>query len=429
MTTTALRDAGAQPLRSLDWSKASTVLDIVIPVYNEETDLPACVRRLHAHLRDAVPFSAQLTIVDNASTDGTLAVARRLELELPRVRVMHLPEKGRGRALRAAWTASDAPIVAYMDVDLSTDLAALLPLVAPLISGHSDIAIGSRLNRSSRVIRGPKREIISRCYKQLLHRTLGTRFADAQCGFKAIRSEVAAALMPLVEDNGWFFDTEMLVIAEHSGLRIHEVPVDWIDDANSSVDIWATAVADLKGVLRVGRALANGSLALGALRGSLGRGGLLGARPLKPETQSTRFAAIGAVSTIAYALLFWALQPVVGSVTANVLAMLVTAVLNTEANRRLTFGRCWRYGAVRQHLRGLGLFLPAAAITGTSLSLLHHVNPTAGRITDLVFLTAVNVLVTVARFPLMRHWVFRSPNLLTTPPAGSSIRLTKENSR
>ena len=147
-------------------------------------------------------------------------VAHRLADELPGVRLLALPEPGRGRALRTAWLGSDAPVLVYMDVDLSTDLAALLPLVAPLISGHSDLAIGTRLARSSRVVRGAKREIISRSYNLLLRGALATRLSDAQCGFKAIRADVAAKLLPLVEDTGWFFDTELLVLAERSGLRI-----------------------------------------------------------------------------------------------------------------------------------------------------------------------------------------------------------------
>ena len=147
-----------------------------------------------------------------------------------------------------------------MDVDLSTDLAALAPLVAPLISGHSDLAIGTRLGRGARVVRGPKREIISRCYNLILKSTLAARFSDAQCGFKAIRADVAERLLPHVADTGWFFDTELLVLAERSGLRIHEVPVDWVDDPDSRVDIVATATADLKGIARLLRGFADGSI-------------------------------------------------------------------------------------------------------------------------------------------------------------------------
>jgi glycosyltransferase involved in cell wall biosynthesis len=167
------------------------VLDVVVPVYNEEDDLEPCVRRLHAHLSGSFPYPFRITVADNASTDATADIARRLAAELPAVTAVHLAEKGRGRALKHAWTSSDAAVLAYLDVDLSTDLAALLPLVAPLITGHSDLAIGSRLSRGSRVVRGAKREIISRGYNLLLRGTLAARFSDAQCGFKAIRADVA----------------------------------------------------------------------------------------------------------------------------------------------------------------------------------------------------------------------------------------------
>jgi len=227
------------------------LIDIVIPVYNEERDLGPSVRRLHAYLGSDFPFPAIITIADNASTDGTLAVAQSLANELARVRVIHLDKKGRGRALRAAWLQSDAPIVTYMDVDLSTDLKALLPLVAPLVSGHSDLAIGSRLARGARVTRGPKREIISRCYMLVLRLALGAHFTDAQCGFKAVRTSVAKQLLPQVIDEAWFFDTELLILAQRAGLRVHEVPVDWTDDPDSRVAIMRTAIEDLRGVMRL----------------------------------------------------------------------------------------------------------------------------------------------------------------------------------
>jgi glycosyltransferase involved in cell wall biosynthesis len=227
------------------------LIDVVIPVYNEERDLGPSVRRLHDYLGSRFPFPAAITIADNASKDGTFAVAQSLAKELTRVRVLHLDAKGRGRALRAAWLQSDAPIVAYMDVDLSTDLNALLPLVAPLLSGHSDLAIGSRLARGARVTRGPKREIISRCYMLVLRLALGAHFSDAQCGFKAVRTSVAKQLLPQVKDQAWFFDTELLILAQRAGLRVHEVPVDWTDDPDSRVAILRTAIDDLRGVLRL----------------------------------------------------------------------------------------------------------------------------------------------------------------------------------
>jgi 4-amino-4-deoxy-L-arabinose transferase-like glycosyltransferase len=231
---------------------------VVVPVYNEERCLAASIRRLRSYLDEDFPFEAVVTIADNASTDRTMAVAAGLAGELTGVRAVHLDEKGRGRALRATWRASDAEVVAYMDVDLSTGLEALLPLVAPLLSRHSDVAIGTRLAHTSRVQRGTKRQLISRTYNALLHTVMRSRFSDAQCGFKAVRRDVLDRLLPLVEDEGWFFDTELLLLAEHQGLRIHEVPVDWIDDPDSKVQIVQTALADLKGMWRVKRELAYG---------------------------------------------------------------------------------------------------------------------------------------------------------------------------
>src|SRR5918994_3362943 len=337
MTTTALpqQDTESPP----DRVATTPVLDVVVPVYNEEADLEACVRRLRAHLLSGFPYRFRITIADNASTDGTLALARRLTDELPDVALVHLDEKGRGRALRAVWSTSDAPVLAYLDVDLSTDLAALAPLVAPLLSGHSDLAIGTRLHRGSRVVRGAQRELISRCYNLILRGTLAARFSDAQCGFKAIRADVAARLLPLVEDTGWFFDAELLVLAERSRLRIHEVPVDWVDDPDSRVDLVATALADLRGVARLARALATGRLPVAALRAQLG------GAPLEPVTAGVpagltrklvRFAGVGVASTLAYVLLYLLLRTGLGAQPANLLALLLTAVGNTAANRRLT---------------------------------------------------------------------------------------------
>jgi glycosyltransferase involved in cell wall biosynthesis len=243
-------------------------VDIVVPVRNEERDLAPSMRRLVSHLRESFPFTARVTIADNGSTDGTGTIADRLAREFGEVRAVRIEEPGRGRALRTVWLRSDAEVLAYMDVDLSTDLNALLPLVAPLLSGHSDLAIGTRLARGSRVIRGPKRELISRCYNLLLHAFIGARFSDAQCGFKAITREHARALLPLTQDTGWFFDTELLVLAERAGLRIHEIPVDWIDNLDSRVDIVATALADLRGMARLGSGLAMGSIKVPRMRGS-----------------------------------------------------------------------------------------------------------------------------------------------------------------
>ncbi|MFJ6672986.1 glycosyltransferase [Actinosynnema sp. NPDC091369] len=387
----------------------TTVLDVVVPVHNEERDLAPCVRRLHADLTRTFPYPFRITIANNASTDATRAVADELARELPAVAAVHLAEKGRGRALKAVWTASDAAVLAYMDVDLSTDLAALAPLVASLISGHSDLAIGSRLARGARVVRGPKREFISRCYNLILRGALATRFTDAQCGFKAIRADVARRLLPHVEDTGWFFDTELLVLAERAGARIHEVPVDWVDDPDSRVDIVSTAVADLKGVARVARGLVTGRIPVGELRAQLGR------RPLEPQTpgvpaglfkQLVRFGAIGVISTLAYLLLFVSLRGGLGAQGANLVALLVTAIANTAANRRFTFGVRGRRGAGRHQFEGLLVFALGLALTSGSLALLHLFAAPGGP-AELVAVVGANLLATVLRFLLLRNWVFR----------------------
>ncbi|MEU2351176.1 dolichyl-phosphate beta-glucosyltransferase [Modestobacter sp. NPDC049651] len=392
-------------------SPGAPVVDVVIPVHNEERDLEPCLRRLHEHLRAQLPYPFRITVAENASTDGTVAVAHRVAAELPGTEVLVLPEAGRGRALRTAWLGSDAPVLVYMDVDLSTDLDALLPLVAPLISGHSDLAIGTRLARSSRVVRGAKRELISRGYNLLLRGTLATRLSDAQCGFKAVRADVAARLLPLVEDTGWFFDTELLVLAERSGLRIHEVPVDWVDDPDSRVDIVRTATADVAGIVRMLRAFARGRLPTAELRAQLGRGPLTDPVPGVPPGlvgQLVRFAVIGVASTLAYLVLFLLLRQGTGAQPANLLALLVTAVANTAVNRRVTFGIRGGPGAGRAQLQGLVVFTLGLLLTSGSLAALHAATPHPGRLPELALLLAANAAATLLRFLLLRGWVFRA---------------------
>lgn len=401
-------------------ASAGPVVDLVIPVYNEVAGLEASVRAVCAYLHDALPFTWRVTVADNASTDGTHEVAMRLAAELPQVRVVHLDAKGRGRALNTAWSTSDALVLAYCDVDLSTNLSALLPLVAPLVSGHSHIAIGTRLARSSRVVRGPKREFISRSYNLLLRTSLAARFSDAQCGFKAIRADVARELLPHVADTGWFFDTELLVLAERAGLRIHEVPVDWVDDPDSRVDIVATALADLKGVVRVGRELMSGALPLREIGEHLPLVGDSQTRIVQgvvepadapPQTallhQLVRFAVVGVASTLAYALLFLSLRGTMGAQDANFTALLLTAIANTAANRRVTFGFRGSGGAARHQSQGLLVFGLGWALTSGSLALLVRLAPTAPHAFELAVLIVANLAATVLRFVLLRQWVFR----------------------
>jgi putative flippase GtrA len=383
-------------------------VEIVIPVRNEERGLGPSVRRLRAYLDGRFPFAARITIADNGSTDSTWARALELARELSLVRAVRIERPGRGGALRSVWAGSDAEVCAYMDVDLSTDLNALLPLVAPLLSGHSEVAIGTRLARAARVIRGSKREIISRCYNLLLHVSLGTRFSDAQCGFKAIRADAARALLPLTTDTGWFFDTELLVLAERAGLRIHEVPVDWIDDPDSRVKVVATALGDLRGIVRLGTGLARGTIRVPELRSAQLRPAADGpGRRLSGQLVS--FVLIGVASTAAYVLLYLLLRSVVAAQAANAISLLLTAVANTAVNRRVTFGIRGRAHAARHQVRGLIAFAIGLALTSGALAVLHASAPRASRTAELTVLVAANLTATLVRFGLYRSWVFRHP--------------------
>ena len=389
-------------------------VELVVPVRDEERGLSGSIRRLDAYLHDRFPFSIRITIADNGSTDRTWPEALALEADLELVRAVRLERPGRGGALRCIWSRSDAAVLGYMDVDLSTDLNALLPLLAPVLSGHSDVAIGTRLATGARVIRGPRREIISRCYNLLLHASLGTRFSDAQCGFKAIRADTARALLPLTADVGWFFDTELLVLAERAGLRIHEVPVDWIDDADSRVNVIGTALADLRGIARLGAGLALGRIKVP----ELGQAAPPGARPGPAAAgrgpagwpaQLARFVVVGALCTVAYVLLYLLLRGSMGAQAANAISLLATAIANTTLNRRLTFGIRGRRHAARHQVRGLIAFGVGLALTSGGLAVLHAATASPSRATEVAVLIAANLAATVVRFALYRRWVFRGP--------------------
>ena len=406
---------GPQPLLVYDphGDRPAATVEIVIPVYNEEAGLEESIRTLHAYLTDHFPLSWTITIADNASTDRTWPIACRLALIFDGVRAVHLAKKGRGRALRAVWSASQSAVVAYMDVDLSTDLAALLPLVAPLVSGHSDLAIGTRLAPTARVARGPKREAISRTYNLLLRATLHAGFSDAQCGFKAVRTDAVRQLLPLIVDDGWFFDTELLVLAEHNGLRIHEVPVDWIDDPDSRVNVVSTARGDLAGMWRMMRRFArnDASLPEGALSMTL-PGGFRGiptdsepaSRPF--VEQLVRFGSIGLVSSVLFAIGFVLLARPLGHMAAAIVALAVCSVANHAANRRLTFALTGRSRRLRHFARGLAVSVLPFAATIVTLSVLAALGSTR-TLTALATLTVINIAVGLGRFVLMQRWVFK----------------------
>ena len=227
-------------------------VDVVIPVLNEERALPGSVGKLRAFLDSHPGRYWRIVIADNGSTDDTLEIARDLARSVPSLSVARLEQRGRGRALKKTWSESDADICCYMDVDLSTGLDALPPLVDAVAEEGFDVAIGSRLLPGSEVVgRTLKREMTSQGYSLLFRMMFGTVFRDAQCGFKAIRTDVARAIVPLVKNTGWFFDTELLIIAQRSGYRIRELPVHWEDDPDTRVKVFSTAWEDVKGLLRL----------------------------------------------------------------------------------------------------------------------------------------------------------------------------------
>jgi len=225
-------------------------IDVVIPVYNEEHTLERSVLALRDFLGRTMPGRCRITVADNGSTDGTASVALGLASKYQDVILVHLDQKGRGRALRKTWLESSADIVAYMDVDLSTDLNAFPLLVQALEEGY-DIAIGSRLLPGARVQRSFKRELLSRAYNLLIRSLFWTSFHDAQCGFKALWRRTAQELVPLVKDQNWFFDTELLLVAAGRKRRIKEVPVTWVEGEHTTVHIRGTVIEDLKGLLRL----------------------------------------------------------------------------------------------------------------------------------------------------------------------------------
>jgi len=227
-----------------------TTISVVIPVYNEEKALPDSVAKLRDFLSQNLQHQCHIVIADNASTDKTWEIAQSLAQKYSDVMPIHIDEKGRGRALRKVWLESKADIVSYMDVDLSTSLEAFPKLVQSIIDG-ADIAIGSRLKRGARTTRGLKREFTSRCYNFLIKVMFFTTLSDAQCGFKAVSRDCAQKIVPLIQNNEWFFDTELLLLAIKNGYKIKEIPVTWIDDPGTTVHIRKTAMEDLKGLARI----------------------------------------------------------------------------------------------------------------------------------------------------------------------------------
>ncbi len=373
-------------------------VEIVVPAYNEAAGLEASMTTLRHYLDESFPFRTLVTIADNGSTDGTALIAQRLATTMHDVSTLILSRKGKGHALRAAWSASRADVVAYMDVDLSTSLTALLPLVGSVLSGHSDLAVGTRLARGSRVVRGPKRELLSRAYSRLVRLALRSDVSDFQCGFKAIGRERALQLLPLVDDEGWFFDTELVVTAERLGMRISETPVEWTDDPHSSVHILEAAREDLRGIWRLART--------GRTPRSVPGPPPPARRLDATSNELLSFAGVGVLSTLSYLLLFAFGWPRLGPVLANAVSVAFCTVVNTAVHRSLAHGRRApgpSFATVVAALYGVSLAATTAAIAltdalvGSSLT------------ADAVAATAACCVAGLVRFSLLRGWAYPPP--------------------
>jgi putative flippase GtrA len=402
--TRQLLEQGHHPLQVS--GRAAAQVEIVVPVMDEERDLGPSVRRLDAFLDTGFPFTARITIADNGSTDGTWATACALGGILPGSARPGWPSPAAAaRCGPSGPAAMPTSWPAWMSTCRRTS-AHCSRWSRRCCPGHSDVAIGTRLAHGARVIRGPRRQILSRGYNLLLHAVLGARFSDAQCGFKAISRARAGALLPLASDPGWFFDTELLILAQHAGLRIHEVPVDWTDDTDSRVRLLPAIAADLRGIARLGTGLGLGTITVPRL----GREPLAGqagqAGPAGPAAglrrQAAVFAVVGAGSTAAYLVLYLLLRPVAPAQLANVVSLLATAVASTAANRRFTFGLRGRGGAARHQARGLAAFGAGWALTAAVLAGLRATVPAPGRALEVAVLVVASLAAAAVRSPWTR---------------------------
>ncbi len=228
-----------------------TKVDIIIPVYNEDDFLERNIEILKNFLENNFNYKYTIIIADNGSTDRTLCIARELSKRYKEVTYFHLDQKGRGGILKKLWMESKADIVSYMDVDLSANLESFLQMINALTIDKYDLAIGSRLMPGSKVKRSIVRTFLSRFYNILLRLVLSVKsFSDAQCGIKALTKSAADRLLPYVRNQNWFFDTELLLLAEKNGLRIKNIPLYWVQRPESKVNILATIGEDIVGILR-----------------------------------------------------------------------------------------------------------------------------------------------------------------------------------
>ncbi|WP_344836657.1 GtrA family protein [Nonomuraea dietziae] len=376
------------------------LVEVVVPVHNEQRALRASIERLHGYLAGSFPYGFRITIADNASSDTTWQIAQEL-CRVPPGGERRPPggegagtgaAAGCGRPARPTWSATWTSTCPPTSTPSS-------PLVAPLLSGHSDLAIGTRLVRTANVVRGPKREFLSRTYNLLLRGVMGAGFSDAQCGFKAARTEIAQALLPLSRTRSGSSTPSCCSWPSGTACASTRWPVDWVDDLGQQ----GRHRQDGRRRLRVHgpgwparRCRARPTCP--CPRASSRRGCPRAWRGSCPASWSS-----GIVSTLSYLLLYSLLRLVAPAYVANAVALFVTAVANTAANRRFTFGVKGSAGAIRHQVEGLIAFLVGLALTTGGLALLPSGAPHR---VELVAVIVANGLATLVRFLLLRVWVF-----------------------
>ena len=226
---------------------------LMLPIYNEEEQLESSMRTVFDYAtKNLSEYDWRVHVGDNASKDKSKEIYTKLHNENPtRFTFRTLDKKGRGLNLRDSWLKEEYDIAIYMDVDLSSDINAVKNMVDQIRDRKADLSVGSRLLPASKVIgRKLLREITSRGYVFIIKTLASTKISDFQCGFKAISKELALKIVPEVEDNTWYFDTELILLTEKSGYKVYECPVRWTDDPGSTVKVWKTATDDLKGLYR-----------------------------------------------------------------------------------------------------------------------------------------------------------------------------------
>ncbi|MBD3359736.1 MAG: glycosyltransferase [Candidatus Buchananbacteria bacterium] len=208
---------------------------LALPVYNEEKVLEKSVLKLYNYFKNNIKDDWQIVIVNNASIDKTKKVADSLAQKFLKVDSLNLEDKGRGNALKNVWQKYEADIYAYCDIDLATDIFAFKKLFNSIINGSANIAIGARYIKGSQTKRTLNRLIYSKVYIFLVRLFFPTKIKDFQCGFKAVDKKTVSEILPLVKDKEWFFDTELLLIAEKNDFKIKEIAVQWKENPETKV--------------------------------------------------------------------------------------------------------------------------------------------------------------------------------------------------